>query len=628
MTTEEPPAQSQGGEAPSDAAAGGGEASSARGTIGFPAVKELVVGKYTRSPIVAVLGHVDHGKTSLLDKIRGTTVADREAGAITQHIGASELPIDHIHTICRPLLGEKRFKVPGLLFIDTPGHQAFTSLRSRGGALADLAVLVVDVTEGFMPQTVEALNILKRFKTPFVVAANKIDRVPRWKSEDRPFRLNLADQSAEAISNLDMKIYELVERLGEHKFPSDRYDRVSDYTKSIAIVPACARTGEGIPDLLMVLVGLAQRFLERRLETSETGPGVATILEVKEEKGLGVTLDTILYQGLVKVGDEIALGTRGDPVVTKVKAILRPKPLDEIRDPRDTFARVAEVHAAAGVKLIAQHTEGVVAGAPLRVLREPSKRNIIEEVRESGKLNVPLEDEGILVKGDTLGALEALAFEAQQKKIPIRGAAVGDVSRRDVVEAATAPNTLNRVILAFNVNVLPDARTEQQTTGTTILEGDIIYRLIEDYEAWLVKAKEALDRAQREQLVHPGMIKYLEGNSFRVSHPAVFGVRVLAGRLTSGQKLIREDGREVGSVKSIQKEKKTVAEAHMGDEVAVAMEGVTLGRQISEGDILLIDVPESHAKKLNEMKKLLMEEQDVLNRLFGIKRATDRFWGM
>src|SRR5438552_5299404 len=291
---------------------------------------------------VAGLGHVDHGKASLLDKIRGSAVASREAGAITQHIGASEMPLENIREVCGPLMKDREFKVPGLLFIDTPGHHAFSSLRARGGALADIAVLVVDINEGFKPQTKEALNILRKNRTPFVVAANKVDLIHGWESEPmRPFMLGVKAQSESVQGDLDTKVYEIIGKLTDQGVPSaDRIDRITDFTKSVAVVPLSAKTGEGIPDLLLTLVGLAQRFLEKKLESDAASTGRGTVLEVKQETGLGLTLNAIIYDGNIRAGDTIVLGTTGEPKVTKVKGLLRPKPRDEMRDHREPFSTV------------------------------------------------------------------------------------------------------------------------------------------------------------------------------------------------------------------------------------------------------------------------------------------------
>ena len=294
--------------------------------------------KHTRQPIVSVLGHVDHGKTSLLDFIRGSTVAAREAGAITQHIGATEVPIDAIYSMCGHLLGGKKFSVPGLLFIDTPGHHAFTTLRTRGGSLADLAILVVDINEGFRPQTHESITILRQYKTPFIVAANKIDAINGWQRSDDIAMNRLQNQRPMTKTLFETKLYELIGIIYDKGFESDLYFNIKDFRKSIPIIPLSAKTGEGIPELLMVLVGLAQRFLEDQL-TSETGAGKGTVLEVKEDVGLGTTVDAIIYSGVLKKEDTIIFGTRNEPLVTKIKALLKPKPMDEIRDPRERFRK-------------------------------------------------------------------------------------------------------------------------------------------------------------------------------------------------------------------------------------------------------------------------------------------------
>ena len=386
-----------------------------------------------RQPIVSVLGHVDHGKTTLLDRIRGTGVAGREAGGITQHIGATEVPLAAILEMCGDLVKGRSFRIPGLLFIDTPGHVAFSTLRARGGALADLAVLVIDVNEGFRPQTIEGLNILRRYKTPFVVAANKIDMVPGWrKHEGQPFVRSYEDQPESTREELDRRMYELVGRLFEHGFSADRYDRIADFTTNLAVIPVSAKFGEGVPDLLLTLIGLAQRFLEEQLATAE-GPAVGTILEVKEEKGLGVTLDAIVYEGTLSKGDTIVFGTAAKPGTTKVKAVLKPKPLDEIRDPQERFDSMQSVSAAAGVKIVGSSLGKAVAGAPIRVTKG-NLAAVIEEVAKESQLHIETQDEGILVKADAIGSLEGLAYECKQAGLPIKFARLGPVSRRDVTD--------------------------------------------------------------------------------------------------------------------------------------------------------------------------------------------------
>ncbi len=585
---------------------------------------------YTRHPIVSVLGHVDHGKTSLLDKVRGTKVFDREAGAITQHIGASEVPLATIYERCGPVLKGKKFTVPGLLFIDTPGHHAFSSLRRRGGQLADIAILVVDMTEGLMPQTVEAIQILRSTKTPFIVAANKVDRCQGWVTADKPFILNVRDQGPSAQANFDEKFYRLIAALYEQGLNAERYDRISDFTKNIAIVPTCARSGEGIQDLLAMLVGLAQKFLEARLETDEELPGEGTVLEVKQDKGLGTVLDVILYAGKIRKSDTILLGTKNEPLISKVKGLLRPAPLDEMRDARKAFTAADEVVAAAGIKLLIPDAEGVVAGAPMRVVRQDAEQNkaAYEAVAAASKPQVELRDTGIYVKSDTIGGLEALANLLKERQVSIRKAEVGDISRRDVVEAAAMTDPLQRILLGFNVKMLPDVEAEAQARELTVFTDRVIYGLLDNHDKWLADEKRKLEAANRQTHVHPCKIRFLPGNAFRGRDPAVFGVRVLAGTLLAGRMLMKEDGKPIGRVKSIQKDKKTVEEAKLGDEVAISVHGPTIGRQIMEGDLFHMDIPEGDAKWLLTEGKISPEEKDTLLELLRVKRKEDKFWGM
>ena len=581
-----------------------------------------------RQPIVSVLGHVDHGKTTLLDRIRGTGVAGREAGGITQHIGATEVPLGAILAMCGDLVKGKAFRIPGLLFIDTPGHVAFSTLRARGGALADLAVLVIDINEGFRPQTIESLNILKRYKTPFVVAANKIDLVPGWRRhEGQPFVISYPDQPESARDELDKRMYDLVGRLFEHGFSAERYDRVADFTTSIAVVPVSAKFGEGIPDLLLTLIGLAQRFLESQLTTTD-GPAVGTILEVKEEKGLGTTVDAILYQGTLAKGDSVVIGTTGKPASTKVKALLKPKPLDEIRDPQERFDSVPSVSAAAGVKILGGGLDRAVAGAPLRGAKGDLAA-VVEEVAKESAVQIETQDDGILVKADAIGSLEGLAYECKGAGIAIKFARLGPVSRRDVTDAATVKDPLHRAILAFNLDILPDAKLAlQEHDDVKLLQSDIIYRLIEDYGSWRDERKRQLEEASRKEIAYPAKLLFLPDYIFRTSKPAIFGVRVLAGRIKSGESLMRADGRSLGRIKAIRSGDKSLDGAGQGQEVAISVDGVTIGRQIQPGDVLYVDLPEVDARALRGRKDLNADEVAVLDEIAAIKRKEDVFWGM
>ncbi len=580
-----------------------------------------------RHPIVSVMGHVDHGKSTILDRIRGTEVVSREAGGITQHIGATDVPIETIYKLCGPLIGDRKFSVPGLLFIDTPGHYSFVSLRTRGGALADLAILVIDINEGLKPQSIESINILKKSRTPFVIAANKIDLIPGWRHEEwKTFGEAMASQDPRVVAELEEKLYSLSGKIFDKSgLSADRFDKITDFTKTVAIVPTSGKYGEGLPDLLLMLVGLAQRFLEEELRTEE-GPGEGTVLEVKEERGIGTAIDVIVYKGTVSVGDQIVVSAaKGDPIVTKIKGLQRPRPLDEIRDPTQRFDRVKEASAAAGIRVIAQNLENAMAGGTMRVV-SGNLEELLEEVRSESQIHAELAEQGIIVRGDAIGSLEAFAFEAKKTELPIRKIDIGNVTRKDIVEASHFDNPLHRAIFAFNVGINEDAKAESLETGVKIFENDVMYRMLEEYQAWCGERKKELEVEKRLEVTFPGKVSIMRDHVFRVSKPAIVGVRVLAGRIRPGQRLIKEDGREVGKIKSIRSGEESMKEAVMGAEVAISIDDATVGRQIDVEDILLVDIPEGDAHQLGSYQ-LKQDEIEVLEQLAVIKRKERPFWG-
>ena len=598
-----------------------------------------MAGNSRRQPIVAVLGHVDHGKTSVLDYIRSlgqdrqASVMAREAGGITQHIGATEVPAGLLNEFCSPLMGGKEFLSPGLLFIDTPGHHSFSTLRTRGGSLADIAILVIDIMEGCQPQTLESIRILKNAKTPFVVCANKVDRIHGWGSvHGRSAAEALKDQDAHAMGLFEQKFWHLVGQFGEQGFNLDMYNKISDFTQNIAMVPCSAKEGEGMQDLLAITIGLAEKFLEEQLSDVD-GASEGTVLEMKEERGLGKTLDVILYRGQISRGDEIAIATDQGPMVTKVRGLFRPRGMAEMRDAGDRWDAIETVEAAAGLKLAAPDLDGVLAGTTIRVLPEDAelRQQAIDATEEESEISIELnEDEGIVIKADTLGGLEALAFELHnlENPIPIRSAGIGPVNKRDLRGAENAADPLQRVILAFSTSVQTETAEELEKEDCRVeyIGSDIIYHILEQFESWTENRRVELEEEKREKIVYPGKIKILADHIFRRSGPAVVGVRVLGGRLHVGQRLLTTEGKKVGQIKSIRIGGSSHKEAIHGDEVAVAIEGATVGRGIDEEDILLVDVPASHARRLRKLE-LTSSEQEILDELTALHRADDHFWG-
>jgi translation initiation factor 5B len=588
-----------------------------------------------RSPIVSVLGHVDHGKTTLLDFVRGSAIAGKEAGGITQHIGATEIPMEVIENLCGDFIKKLDIKdeMPGLFFIDTPGHEAFTTLRKRGGALADLAILIVDVKEGFKPQTYEALNILKMYKTPFVVAATKIDRIYGWEvHSDLNFMESYTQQAASIQENLDKSIYELVGILHDEGFESERFDRVQNFAKQVSIIPISAKTGEGIAELLTMLMGLAQQYLQKQLQIETDSAAKGTVLEIKEETGLGVTLDVIIYDGILRKNDVIALTTKDDVITTKIRSLLKPRPLEEIRESKKRFQKVDEVVAAAGVKIVAPNSEKVISGSPLRVAKsdfEEVKEEILNEIEN---IKIDTHEMGVLVKADTLGSLEALVNMLKDLEIPIRTADIGDVSRRDVVNASIVKkeNPLHGVIIAFNVKVLPSAAEELKNLDVKLFSADVIYTLTEDYQDWLKAEEEQKREKWLEAIIRPAKIRIIPKLVFRYSKPAIAGIEVLGGTVKKDYNLMREDGSSMGKVESMQDKGENLKSASKGQKVAMAIKEALFGRDFDEGETLYVNIPEKHYKILiSELKpKLSEDELDILQEIEDIKRKEDPSWGI
>ena len=589
-----------------------------------------------RQPVVVVLGHVDSGKTSLLDRIRGTAVQSREVGGITQHIGASYFPIETIKEITGKLfdkLSKSENPVPGLLVIDTPGHEVFANLRMRGGSAADIAIVVVDVNKGLEAQTIESLDILKNRKVPFVIALNKIDQISGWKKNNSILIAEqLKIQDPTILSYLDEKVYNVVGALSRIGFSSEAFWRVKDFTKELAIVPVSAVTGTGVPELLAVLVGLTQQYMSKRLERHETETK-GIVLEVNDEVGLGPSANIILLDGTLKHGDRIVVGKRDSVTSTKIKALLLPKPLDEMRDPRDKFRHVDTVIAAAGLKITSPDLDGVLAGSPLYVVNNPEdeerlKSNIETEIKSA---IIQTESNGIILRCDTIGSIEAITELLKKENIPVRSADLGNITRRDIL-SASAVREKDRylgVVLGFNVKVLEEAEKEAYERRIKIFNEKIIYNLVRSYSEWVTYERVHEDSIIFNEIPPICKFQFLKGYVFRRNNPAVFGAEILIGKLRQKISVMNEKGKKIGVIHQIQNEGKNLEIADKGTQVALSIREPTVGRQINEGDIFYTDLNSREAKSLLERfsNRLNEEEQEVFNFILSKKREIDPAFG-
>ena len=585
---------------------------------------------------MAVLGHVDSGKTSLLDKIRGTGVQGREAGGITQHIGASFLPDETIQKLCGSLyekLGKAETKIPGILVIDTPGHEVFTNLRARGGSAADIAILVVDINRGFQPQTNESLKILESRKVPFVVALNKVDMISGWQATDDAYISQaIKKQSPSIQTNIDEQIYNVVGALSILGYQSEAFYRVQDFKKEISIVPVSARSGVGIPELLAVLVGLTQQFLGKKLEQEEKQTR-GIILEVNDEVGLGPTANMILIDGHLKKDDNVVVAKRDSVIITKPKALLLPKPLDEMRDPRDKFKPIDEVQAAAGIKIASPDLEGVLPGTTVYASSNPEDTEEFKRTLESEMESVFIDTEttGVILKCDTIGSLEAITEMLRRQQVPISKADIGPVTRRDVMQAKAIKDKDRHlgVILAFNVKVFDDAKIECDESHIRVFEDKVIYSLIDTYSQWVDDDKSDLENSIFKEFTPICKFTFLKGYTFRNNNPAVFGIRVDVGTLRQKTSFTNKTGKKIGNIHSLEADGKTVKEVKMGEEVACSVQNVTIGRQINEEDVFYTLPTPSEAKQLLKKyaHKLTSEELQTLNEIVRIQRETNPVYG-
>jgi translation initiation factor 5B len=576
-----------------------------------------------RQPIVTVAGHVDHGKTSILDKIRGTSIQEGEAGGITQKISFTTLPKENIEQRAHTTL--EKFKIPvnipGLLFIDTPGHAAFTNLRKRGGSLADIAVLVIDINDGIKPQTAEVLQILKTNKTPFIIALNKIDNISGWRKSESLLSLDLIENQAINVKqNFDEKLYTIIGALHSHGINAEIYSRITDFTKNVAIVPCSAQTGEGISEILAMITALSQKFLQDRIEVKKDGKGV--VLEVKKDKSANF-LECILYDGTLSEKDEIAIASiEGNTIETKIRNIQEAQPLNK------GYKTKTEVEAASGIKLQITSKEEILPGMPFQIITEENTlEKISQEFSKEIEQEIKTDKHGIMIKADSLGSLEALIVLLKQKQISIIKAGIGPITKKDLYTANTLPED-EKIILGFNIERSEDAKEIDETKRVKILTNPVVYKLIEDFEKWQEEKLREIERKKLEELPRICKITILDF-VFRNSSPAVFGVKIDGGILKKNERFINKDDEKIGQIKEIQEEKNNIQEATQGKEVAISVPGVNFERQLKVGESLYTNLSETEFRKFKEHKELLSSsEKAILQEIAQIKRREAPTWGI
>ena len=575
-----------------------------------------------RQPIVTVCGHVDHGKTSILDSLRGSSVQTGEAGGITQKISFTSCPISKLKSTY-PLIEKKgvKLEIPGFLFIDTPGHAAFSNLRKRGGSLADLAVLVIDINEGIKPQTSEVIQILKHNKTPFIIALNKIDNISGWKKQADSLKENIEKQAINIRQRFDEKLFTLIGSLHSYGFEADLFYNIADFTKKVALVPCSAKTKEGLQELIMVLCGLSQKYLTDRLTLGKEAKGI--ILEVKQIKSVNYA-ESILYDGILNKDDEIAIANFDKPIITKIRILEEVEPLSA------KFKVKQQVQAATGLRMQLMQKQEVLPGMPF-VLYKENKEQIEKEFKKQVSDAIKTDNQGIIVKADSLGSLEALLTLLKQQKIPILKAGIGNINKSDVINAKAnlGINELDAIVIGFNVEIEEDAKEAEISDKIKIFTNDIIYKLIENLAEFRIEKQKQIEKARLMQLATICKLEILPQYMFHNSNPAIFGVRITGGKLISGLPLMNDKGEKASRIKNIQSEKKSVQEAFETMEVAISLPGMNFERKLKDIKNLYSDLSESQFKKFKKNKDLLNQNEiKILQEIAEIKRKQNPSWGV
>ncbi|XP_039018963.1 eukaryotic translation initiation factor 5B-like isoform X2 [Hibiscus syriacus] len=534
-----------------------------------------------RSPICCIMGHVDTGKTKLLDCIRGTNVQEGEAGGITQQIGATYFPASNIRERTKELKADATLKVPGLLIIDTPGHESFTNLRSRGSGLCDIAILVVDIMHGLEPQTIESLNLLKMRKTEFIVALNKVDRLYDWKvRRNSPIGMALKKQSKDVLSEFNRRVTHVITQFKEQGLNTELYYKNKEMGETFSIVPTSAVTGEGIPDLLLLLVQWTQKTMVEKLTFSDEVE--CTVLEVKVVEGLGTTIDVVLVNGVLHEGDQIVVCGLQGPIVTNIRALLTPQPMKEIRV-KGVYMQHKEIKAAQGIKIAAQGLEHAIAGTSIYVVGPDDD---VEDIKEAVKddmqsvmSRIDKSGEGVYVQASTLGSLEALLefLKTPEVNIPVSGIGIGPVHKKDIMKASVMLERKKEyaTILAFDVKVTPEARELADELGVRIFLADIIYHLFDQFKAYIDGLKEERKREAADEAVFPCVLKILPNCIFNKKDPIVLGVDILEGILRIGTPICipQREFIDIGRIASIENNHKPVDSAKKGQKVAIKIVG-------------------------------------------------------
>ena len=610
--------------------------------------KEIQINNF-RCPIFTIMGHVDTGKTTLLDYLRKTSVQSHEAGGITQQIGTTLLTRDiiskQINLSDANLDANLKIdiKIPGLLLIDTPGHESFEILRKLGSKLADIAIVIIDIMHGLEPQTIESIKFLKESNVPFMFVLNKIDRLYGWNNQNLSGNKLLDAQNFNTKEEFYSRFKQIQTQIMIQGINSELYWSNTSVDDTINIIPISAVTGQGISDLLTCIINYSQTFLSEQIKWVEQLECI--IMEISNDNTYGYTLDCILKNGQLSKGDTIQIQSHSNIIKTKIKNILT---IPENKDSKyiSKYTQHQTIKGTCQIKIVASNIETSQIGSKIFLIPNETKSKsfsiekveIEEKVEEQNKIQ--LNSQGICIFTSTKGSMESFIQYAQTNTelinpIQIAYTSIGNVNKKELVKfnLINTSSTLgitdiinslenelkpeNICVLAFEVEIDKEAIQYAKDNKIHIFHDNTIYRLFNQYKEFANTLY--LDRKEkmRTNTVFPCILKIIESNIFNKKNPLIIGVEVLEGTLHLGTPLIIIPSKTlIGKVVGIQVNKQDVKVGKTGQSICIKIDnisnpGIMYGRHFTHKDLLYPNITRASIDLLKKYFKKDISKEDI-----------------
>lgn len=567
-----------------------------------------------RTPICSVLGHVDVGKTLFLDKLRNTRVQNNESGGITQQIGATYFSIETLNKLSQT---NKKLDIPGLLFIDTPGHDCFSSLRIRGVEICDIAIVLVDIIKGVEKQTMHCIELLKQHKIPFIIVLNKLDRLVNWKKTTNnisSLKKSFKNQNKTTLKYIEEYANKIICQVAVLEINAALYYKNKDHKSYVSMIPVSSLTGEGISDLLMLIATLTNKFMKKKLVFHQD-KARGYVMEITKNNQLGNVINVILTDGILNKNDRIIFCGNNGCLETDVKNIFLPTEKEELRD-KAKFTSVNKVVASKGLMLKVTNGDKIMVGTEFfRLGSGETKEDYNEQIQSQiSKKNLILEQKkydsiGVYIHSPSSGVLEALWNLMKDKEYKIAKMNVGPLTKQTIINAGIINGNISKkypksdklyysryaVILVYDCNATGedndfygiDSKLIQfaKESNVKIIMHNTVYRLINLYEKYIIKLSKQL------QDMYPLVIPKCEMNIipkyvFCKTNPFLFGVKICKNTLCVGMLIeasLDNSSIVLGKVIGIEKNNKPVLTVNINDEVCIKIEKISIDQKYEYG---------------------------------------------